>query len=246
MGLRNKRPDLNGVLVVDKPLGWTSASVCGMVRRITRGAKVGHAGTLDPLATGVLVLCLGAATKSIPQLMASRKRYLATIDLSHTSATDDAEAPLQPTLGAVDPGMARVREALGRFVGTIQQVPPAHSAVWVDGERAYTLAREGRDPGLRSRPVHIESIELVAYEWPRLSIDVWCGKGTYIRSLARDVGAAMGVGGVLTALRRTCSGELTVEQARKPDDLQDGIESEDLMPAPSIKGKAGHHEPESR
>jgi tRNA pseudouridine55 synthase len=203
VGLKNKRPDLNGVLVADKPLGWTSAQVCGLVRRRTRGAKVGHAGTLDPLATGVLVLCLGGATKMIPSLMAGRKRYLAEIDLAHTSPTDDLEGGRQAVEGAEAPTEEAVRRACASLVGTISQRPPVHAAVWVDGERSYNLARRGEAVELKVRPVEVYSIDPVEYAWPRLVLDVACGKGTYIRSLARDLGGSLGVGGMLTGLRRT-------------------------------------------
>lgn len=241
MGLRNKRPDLNGLLVINKPLHWTSSDVCSLVRARSRGARVGHAGTLDPLASGVLVLCLGRATKLIQNYLDSEKRYLATIDLSRSSPTDDLEAeptsaPALADRAFVPPDTARIDAVLrARFTGVIQQTPPAHSAVWVDGERAYRLARAGRDAGLRARPVTIHSIAIVEYAFPLLTLDVRCGKGTYIRSIARDLGPMIhqDLRGVLTALTRTAVGPFTIEQAVGPDALRDRIEPEDLLPMPA-------------
>ena len=219
--MRNKRPDLNGVLVLNKPLTWTSAQLCQFVRKRTAGAKVGHAGTLDPLATGVMVLCLGSATKSISGLMDTEKRYRAEIDLAHISATDDLEAPREPV--AIDgiPDEPRVRDALAAFVGDIQQVPPVHSAIWVEGVRSYHLARRGEAVALKARTIRIHAIELVEYVWPKLVIDVHCAKGTYIRSLARDLGTALGTGGMLSALVRTAVGPYTLERAATVDQIDE-------------------------
>ena len=231
--MRNRRPDLNGVLVIDKPLRWTSAQVCSFVRKRTNGAKVGHAGTLDPLATGVLVLCLGSATKAIDSLMATDKRYRTQIDLSRTSETFDLEREALPVEVARVPDEPAVRAALATFVGDILQAPPNHSAVWVDGVRAYNLARRGEMPELAARPVRIMAIDLIEFAWPLLTIDVLCGKGTYIRSLARDIGLALGTGGVLTSLVRTASGEHTVESARSIESLDAGIDAHDLLSVPT-------------
>lgn len=230
MGIRNKRPDLNGVLVIDKPLHWTSAQLCQFVRKRTAGAKVGHAGTLDPLATGVMVLCLGTATKLIPSMMDTDKRYRAVVDLANTSPTDDLEGELTPVNVAQPPDEAAVRRAIAGFVGEIQQVPPVHSAIWVDGVRSYHLARRGEAVELKARTVRIDRIDVLSYAWPRLEIEVACGKGTYIRSLARDVGAAMDVGGVLTGLVRTAVGPYEVTAARSVESLDGGIHAADLMP----------------
>jgi tRNA pseudouridine55 synthase len=230
VGIRNKRPDLNGVLVIDKPLHWTSAQLCQFVRKRTAGAKVGHAGTLDPLATGVMVLCLGTATKLIPSMMDTDKRYRAVVDLANTSPTDDLEGELTPVSVAQPPDEAAVRRAIARFVGEIQQVPPVHSAIWVDGVRSYHLARRGEAVELKARTVRIDRIDVLAYAWPRLEIEVACGKGTYIRSLARDIGAAMGVGGVLTGLVRTAVGPYEVTGARSVESLDGGMHAADLMP----------------
>lgn len=225
-GRKNHRPDLNGVLVIDKPLGWTSFDVCKLVRRATGGAKVGHAGTLDPLATGVLVVCLGKATKRIDEIMGTEKRYRAVIDLAHVSESHDLETPpLPPACADFDPAkpasLERVREVLDGFVGVIEQVPPMHSAIQVGGVRSYTLARRGEGVELKARPVEIHEISIIRYAWPTLEIDIRCGKGTYIRSLARDIGERLGTGGMLTGLVRTAVGEFTVEGATRLEGLSD-------------------------
>lgn len=221
--MKNKRPDLNGIVVVDKPLGWTSAYVCRLIRSRTGGAKVGHAGTLDPLATGVLVICLGKATKRIPDLMDQSKHYRATIDLSRTSTTEDLEGELTDVPVEQPPTREEIAAACAKFVGPIMQTPPPHSAVWIDGERAYKKARRGEEVAVRARPVVIDAIEIVSYEWPQLVIDVQCRKGTYIRSLARDIGKRLGIGGMLTALCRTRVGSFGVEDAATPEQATDEL-----------------------
>ena len=205
------------MLVIDKPLGWTSFDVCKLIRRATGGAKVGHAGTLDPLASGVLVVCLGRATKRIDEIMGTEKRYRAAIDLAHISESHDLETTPTPPPTPADltnpPNIERVREALASFVGVIDQTPPAHSAIQIDGQRAYTLARKGEAVELKSRPVTIHEISIIRYDWPTLEIDIRCGKGTYIRSLARDIGERLRTGGMLTGLVRTAVGEFRIEGA---------------------------------
>ncbi len=216
---RNLRPDLNGLLVIDKPIGMSSASVCRAVRRATGGAKVGHAGTLDPLATGVLLVCLGRATRAVETLMAGEKTYVAEIDLSAFTTTDDREGERIEVAADRTPTRADLERACAGFVGAILQSPPAYSAVHVDGERAYRLARRGelstQDIGaaLPERPVTVHSIEIIDFDWPYAAIRVNCGKGTYIRSLARDIGRALGTGGHLSALRRTRVGGYMIDDA---------------------------------
>lgn len=212
-------PGISGLLAVDKPRGATSMDVCRRVKAALiaggapRSVKVGHGGTLDPLATGVVVVLVGRATKRCDEIMAGEKRYEAEVDLAHTSPTDDLEGALTPVAASSPPTRDEVEAACGRFVGVIEQRPPAHSAIWVDGTRSYELARRGREVNLPARPVEVHEVSVVRYAWPRLMLDVRCGKGTYIRSLARDLGASMGVGGVLTSLRRTAVGEFTVDRA---------------------------------
>ncbi len=220
MGIRNKRPDLNGVLNIDKPLGWSSAKVCNLVRRLSGGAKVGHAGTLDPLATGVLVVCLGKATKRIPGFMDDTKAYRAEVDLSAFSTTDDAEG--ERTVVGVDhpPALETIQRVLGeRFIGEVQQAPPRYSAVKIDGKRAYKMARAGEEFQTRTKLVRVDSIEIEAYDWPSLTLIIECGKGTYIRSIARDLGVALGTGGMLTGLVRTRVGAFDIRDAKSVEEL---------------------------
>lgn len=235
MGIRNKRPDLNGLLVISKPLGWTSADVCRLIRRRTGGAKVGHAGTLDPLATGVLVVCLGRATKTIDALMATQKVYLATIDLSAFSTTDDAEGERTPiATDAQPPTIEQIKDVLVKqFTGDISQCPPAYSAVKIDGQRAYRLARAGKKVQPKPKRVMIHSIDVCRYDWPALELDITCGKGTYIRSIARDLGTALGTGGMLAALSRTRVGPFTLADAIEVDALPEKIEADSLRSLPT-------------
>ena len=245
MGVRNRRPDLNGVFHVSKPLGWSSARVVALVRRVTHGAKVGHAGTLDPLATGVLVICVGRATKAAETIQSLGKRYTAVVDLSRFTTTDDAEgddvaiadrdpaafgvAPLPEAArlrsdarsGCVEPpSQALIERAISaRFVGDVFQRPPDFSAVHVAGVRAYRLARSGVAPEIKSKLVRIDHVCVRRYAWPRVELDVRCGKGTYIRSLARDLGLALGSGGTLTGLVRTAVGPFAVGDATPTEGL---------------------------
>lgn len=229
---------LTGLLVVDKPEGPTSMDVCRRIRRalVAGGApkrvKVGHGGTLDPLATGVVVVLIGRATRLCERVMAGQKVYEATIELGVTSTTDDREREILRRSDATPPDPGMIDEACRGFVGEIQQVPPAHSAMKVGGRRAYELARAGNAPELAPRPVRIDRIDVLAYDWPTLRIEVVCGKGTYIRSLARDLGERLGVGGMLAALRRVRSGDFGIDRAVPLDDLPDVLTQADLLPLP--------------
>jgi tRNA pseudouridine55 synthase len=240
MAVRNRRPDLNGLLVIDKPLGWSSADVCRFVRRRTGGAKVGHGGTLDPLATGVLVVCLGRATKSIDGIVGAEKDYRAAIDLSAFTTTDDAEG--ERTEVAVDepPATDAIRRALDEgFAGEIEQRPPAFSAVKIGGRRAYKLARAGEAVEPEPKRVVIHETRVERYDWPALDLFVRCGKGVYIRSIARDLGVALGTGGSLTGLVRTRVGAYRLADAVGPDDLPADIGPDDLRPIPPAPGAGG-------
>lgn len=204
----------DGVINLDKPLKMSSAKAVGSVRWcIGRGTKVGHAGTLDPLATGVLLVLVGKATKRCEALMGSPKEYIATIRLGATTASLDADTAevLDPAARPVDE--PTVREALGRFVGQIEQMPPVYSALKIGGRPAYELVRKGREVEMKPRTVRIDAIELLGYDWPTLKVRIACGRGTYIRSLARDIAAALGTTGYLTALQRTAVGEYRIENA---------------------------------
>ncbi|MCL4222555.1 MAG: tRNA pseudouridine(55) synthase TruB [Phycisphaerales bacterium] len=227
-------PPIAGVLLIDKPLRLTSMAVCAKIRGKLRAGgaprriKVGHGGTLDPLATGLLVILVGKATRLCEQVMADDKEYLATIDLANVSPTDDLESEPQPVDIARIPDRTDIERTLAGFVGLVDQIPPAHSAMWVAGQRAYDLARRGQDPGLKARPVRIDAIDLLRYDFPTLEIRVTCGKGTYIRSLSRDIGQALHTGGTLSALRRTRIGAFRIESAQTLDALGHAIDPSSL------------------
>lgn len=205
---------MHGLLVVNKPLEWTSMDVIRRVRRLTGIKKVGHAGTLDPLATGVLLVCIKReATRHIDQLMGMEKEYITTIDLSAFSTTEDAEGVKTNVEVNTPPTYTEIKSTLQQFIGAIQQIPPRYSAIKISGQRAYKLARQNKEFEIKARTITIHSIELLSYNWPSLTIKILCGKGTYIRSLARDIGIALGTGGYLTKLQRTLIGPYTLEQA---------------------------------
>ncbi|MEO0477367.1 MAG: tRNA pseudouridine(55) synthase TruB [Planctomycetota bacterium] len=194
--------------------------------------KVGHAGTLDPLATGVLVICVGKATSQVDRLMGQRKIYEATIDMSAFTASDDAEMPREEVDVEVLPTLAEIDAALEKQTGLIEQVPPNFSAIHVDGKRAYKAARQGESVELKPRTVRVDAIDRLGYDWPMLELRITCGKGTYIRSIARDLGKLLGTGGHLTALRRTAVGGYTVDQAYPVEALANGLTQDDLLPMP--------------
>lgn len=202
-----------GLLVVNKPVGMTSRDAVNRVQRIIKPAKVGHAGTLDPIAEGVLVLCLGPATRLIEYVQQMPKRYVGTFRLGVTSPSDDIELPAEPIADAHTPTHADIQAALPSFIGQIEQVPPAYSAVRVRGEKAYERARRGERVELTPRTVAIHGIDLVRYEPPELVLDIRCGSGTYIRSLGRDLAQSLGTGAVMTHLVRTAVGGFTLRDA---------------------------------
>lgn len=214
--------------------------VCRNIRwRLVQGGapkrvKVGHGGTLDPLATGVLVILVGKATRLCEQIMRGEKRYLTEADFSRLSTTDDREGQTTEVPVPREPTREEVEAACRRFVGTIQQRPPAYSAIKVGGQRAYKLARKadasgGEVPELAPRPVEVRSITLLEYQWPRAMLDIVCGKGTYIRSLGRDIGGALGAGGMLLSLRRTQVGPFGIDRAVRLDDLPQVLTQTDLL-----------------
>ncbi len=212
-----------GIVVVDKPAGMTSHDVVGRCRRIFSTRKVGHAGTLDPMATGVLVIGVERATKILGLLTATSKSYAATIRLGQTTYTEDAEGELLQSVSAGHVTVEGIAEAMATLRGDIEQVPSAVSAIKVDGQRAYRLAREGHTVELPARPVRIDRFELLAMrpheQLVDLDVEVDCSSGTYIRALARDLGDALGVGGHLTSLRRTRVGRFELGQAFALDEL---------------------------
>jgi tRNA pseudouridine55 synthase len=203
-----------GLLVVDKPGGITSRKVVDRAQRwFGRKARIGHAGTLDPLATGVLVVCVGNATRLVEYIQRMEKTYQSVFHLGARSETDDADGTITPTEGVVPPEWSAVNEVLAGFVGSIEQTPPAYSAAKVTGQRAYALARQGREVNLDPKTIHIRAARVLRYEYPELEIEVCCGKGTYIRALARDLGDRLGCGAYVQTLRRTRIGPFHDGQA---------------------------------
>ena len=197
------RPGFDGLLVIDKPSSITSRDAVNRAQRwFPRATRIGHAGTLDPLATGVLVLCVGMATRVVEYVQRMPKVYRAGVTLGATSDTDDAEGTITPAPDRRVPTRDEIEKALDSFLGAIDQVPPSFSAAKVTGRRAYDLARKGKEVSLAPRTVTIDAIEMVSFSYPHLDIIVRCGKGTYIRSVARDLGKQLGCGGYITALRR--------------------------------------------
>jgi len=197
-------PNLFGVLNVYKPAGITSRDVVNSVQRLIRPVKCGHAGTLDPMATGVLLVGIGPATRLTTMLQEGEKTYVAEFTLGQTSDTDDSTGQVQQVPPPSELPTAEMIDArLQAMTGTVSQVPPIFSAVNVDGRRAYDLARRGEDVQLNAKQVEIHAIQILSYEWPRLELQVRCGSGTYIRSIARDLGNELGCGGLMSRLERT-------------------------------------------
>ena len=224
------------ILCFDKPLRWTSFNLVAKIRsqlchRLgVKKLKVGHAGTLDPLATGVMVVCTGKATKRIDELQAHVKEYVATLQLGATTPSFDLEKPIDQTYPTAHITEALLREVLTRFLGRIEQVPPAFSACKIDGKRAYDLARKGREVDLKPKVLVIDEIELLDFnpEKMQATIRVVCSKGTYIRALARDIGQALQSGAHLISLRRTRVGDVRVEDCMKVEDFPDWLQQQEL------------------
>jgi tRNA pseudouridine55 synthase len=212
---------MDGVLNINKPSGVTSHDVVERARKILHEKRIGHTGTLDPLAKGVLVLCVGRATRIAQYLEAGEKEYKAIIRLGMTTDTLDAEGRVLKTISYIPPARQRIVEVLKGFTGSIMQRPPAYSAVKVGGVPSYKLAREGKAELLKPRQVSIYSIELTAFEDPMLSLTVRCSKGVYIRTLAAEIGGALGMGAHLSGLERTRSGTFTVDRSITLNKLQE-------------------------
>lgn len=227
------------IFCVDKPLKWTSFEVVKKVRaRLRRrldikSLRVGHAGTLDPLATGVLIICTGRATKRIEQLQAGVKEYIAHIRLGETTPSFDMETPVDATMEWKHITRQLIEQVLKeQFTGTIEQVPPAFSACKIDGKPAYKLARKGKEVEIRAKTLVIDEIELLQCDLPQqpsIVIRVVCSKGTYIRALARDIGVALNSGAHLTALRRTRVGDVTVDSCKSVDSLLEMLDNEEMV-----------------
>ncbi len=234
-------PALAGVVVVHKPTGPTSHDVVALVRRLTRVKRVGHGGTLDPFASGVLPVFVGRAMRLVEYHLADEKGYRAVVALGARSTTDDLDGELTP-VDAPTPDRAAVEAALEGFRGEIEQVPPVYSAVRVAGRKAYELARRGETPELRPRRVEIRALELLAWdpgdgERPTATLDLRCSAGTYVRALARDLGERLGSGAYLVALQRTASGPFTIDAAHSLETLRTALSEgrpEDVLLPPDV------------
>jgi tRNA pseudouridine55 synthase len=220
-----------GLLNIDKPSGVTSRDVVNHVQRLVRPAKAGHAGTLDPLASGVVVVCVGPATRLIEFIQQMPKRYAAAFRLGCHSDTDDREGRVVEVPHAARPTRAELEATLPKFLGEIRQRPPAYSAIKVSGRRAYALARRGIPVELAPRSVTVYGITIRSYEFPLLKLDIECGAGTYIRSIGRDLGELLGTGAVLTELCRTAIGGFHIETAVPLDALTPESLPDNLIPA---------------
>ncbi|MDG2291342.1 MAG: tRNA pseudouridine(55) synthase TruB [Phycisphaerales bacterium] len=224
-----RRLRLNGVLVVNKPPQLSSMGVVSRVRGRARGVRTGHAGTLDPLATGVLVLGLGRATKQLDGLMGLPKRYQTTIDLSITNDCFDLEHEARHVDVPTPPSQSDIESALAKYTGDVQQAPPVFSAIKIDGKKSYELARRDEAPELPERTVHVHELRLINFTWPLIELDIHCAKGFYVRSLARDLGKMLGTGGVCRRIHRSAIGQFTDANAFEFDAIPDPIEQMHLM-----------------
>lgn len=220
------------ILYFNKPLTWTSFNLVNRVRGVlsrhlgVKKLKVGHAGTLDPLATGVMILCTGKATKQIESFQYQTKEYIATLQLGATTPSFDLEKEIDATYPTEHITEELVRTTLQQFVGTIEQIPPTFSAVKIDGKRAYQYARQGEEVEIKPKTLTIDEIELVSYDLPSITIRVVCSKGTYIRALARDIGIALQSGAHLTALQRTRIGDITLDKCLEYDNFIEQLANE--------------------
>lgn len=217
------------IIGIDKPLGWTSFDAVKRVRGAiqrrlnVKKFKVGHAGTLDPLATGVLIICTGRSTRDIERLQNGTKEYIATIQLGATTPSFDLETEIDATFPYDHITEEMIKELLPRFMGNIMQVPPIYSAVKIDGKRAYKYARKGKDVELKAKPLVVEELEMLQSNLPELCLRIVCSKGTYIRALTRDIGQALGSGAHLTALCRTRVGDIAIADCLKMDEVVEKI-----------------------
>jgi tRNA pseudouridine55 synthase len=224
-------PELLGFLNVDKPRGWTSRQAVDHVKRLVRPAKVGHAGTLDPLASGVLIVCVGKATRLVPYLHELPKAYRAEFLLGRESDTDDTDGDVKVLDDAPPVTRAQLLEVLPRFRGRIWQRPPAYSAVKIGGQRAYDLARRGQVLEIEPREVDVFRIELTDFDPPRFALDIECSTGTYLRSLGRDIAQAVGSCAVMSGLVRTRIGEFHLRDALAPEQITRESVAEQIVPA---------------
>jgi tRNA pseudouridine55 synthase len=228
-------PPVHGLILLDKPAGPTCARILNRLKPILPpGTKLGHAGTLDSFATGLLILLAGSATRSCEELMSLSKQYEATVRLGATTASDDPQMPEQTLSTPITaPDRRQIETALRSLIGDVLQQPPAYSALKIGGRRASDRARAGSEVNLAPRPVRIDAIEITRFDWPLLGLRVDCGRGTYVRAIARDLGRALAVGGYLTQLRRTQIGPYHVRDAQLLDALINGAEQPRLIPPPA-------------
>lgn len=229
----NENTDFEGgvVIPIDKPYRWTSADVVRKMKNSLKNRgykkiKIGHAGTLDPLATGILIVCIGKATKSAETIQAQQKEYLAEICLGATTPCFDLEKEVDFTYPTEHITLDSIKEALATFVGEQIQIPPTFSAKLIDGKRAYEYARKGEEVEMRKALITIYEVELIKVEMPKVTVRLTCSKGTYIRAFARDLGVALGSGGHLTALQRTKNGDYTIDDCMSVDQVVKAIEKE--------------------
>ncbi len=219
-----------GILNINKRTGWTSRDVVNRVHRFVQPAKAGHAGTLDPLATGVLIVAVGQATRLVEYAHRLPKFYRATFQLGRRSPSDDVDTQVELLEHVPVPSREQLESALSDFTGVIQQCPPVFSAIHVAGQRSYKLARRGETVELKPRPVTIHSLELIRYQYPELVLDIRCGSGTYVRALGRDLAESLETAAVMTALERKSIGNLDVSTAIDVDEIEDRIEQVLLSP----------------
>jgi tRNA pseudouridine55 synthase len=226
---RPPKMDVHGWIVLDKPVGMTSTQAVAVVKRLLRAKKAGHAGTLDPLASGLLPIALGEATKTVPFVMDGRKVYRFTVRWGAETDTDDTEGSVIAT-SQVRPARHEIESLLPRYTGLIRQVPPKFSAIKVDGERAYDLARDGEDVRLEAREIEIHSLRLVDAAADEATFEAECGKGTYVRAMARDLGRDLGCRGHVVALRRAAVGPFDERDAVTPDELRAMKDGQGTLP----------------
>ncbi|CAN5315901.1 tRNA pseudouridine(55) synthase TruB [soil metagenome] len=224
-------PTEGSFYLINKPIRWTSFDVVHKMRRILKTKKIGHAGTLDPLATGLLILCEGKMTKRIESFTGLEKEYTGKFTIGQTTPSYDLETEVSPAVDITHITDEQILKAASTFVGTIQQVPPVHSSIWVDGRRAYKRTRSGEELIMKPREVEVKEFEITKIEKPFLSFRVVCSKGTYIRSLAKDMGEALGVGAHLSELCRTAIGEFKLKDAETFEEIKNRITLSKAKPA---------------
>lgn len=222
------------LLLIDKPVDWTSFDAVNKLRNILHTKKIGHAGTLDPLATGLLIVCVGKMTKRIDEFQGLEKEYEGTLVLGQTTPSFDLETRPSDAVPISHLTAEMIMDAAKAFVGKIDQVPPAHSSIKINGKRAYSIARKGHEVKLQPRNVEIFNFNITEINMPEVKFAVTCSKGTYIRSLANDLGASLGVGAYLSQLRRTRIGSYHVEQADTFESIREKVQSS-LQPTPHSK-----------